>query len=44
MYSFNTLIILPEYCILFLYQYNKDNKSKEEPDGEDILKTDVKGE
>ena len=34
LYSFNTLSLLKRYCILFLYQYNKDNKKKKEkPDG-----------
>ena len=34
LYSFNTLSLFKRYCILFLYQYNKDNKKKKEkPDG-----------
>lgn len=32
LYSFNTLILPERYCILFLYQYNGDNKRKKEPD------------
>jgi hypothetical protein len=29
LYSFNTLSFSERYCILFLYQYNRDNKRKE---------------
>jgi len=32
LYSFNTLSFPKRYCILFLYQYNKDNKRKQQPD------------
>ncbi len=28
LYSFNTLIFSKRYCVLFLYQYNKDTKEK----------------
>ena len=32
LYYFNTLRFSKRYCILFLYQYNKDNKRKQQPD------------